>query len=226
MTSIVGIAQDGIVYIGSDAAGSNYAQITTRRDAKVFRLGETLIGGCGSFRMLQLLRYAIELPKHPKDMPDEEWMVLGFVEACRLAFREGGLTHKESDQEYGGEFLVGYHGRLFHIEADFQVGESDDRYDACGSGEDTAKGVLYSTHHNPRLTAEERIILALEAGEHHNVGVRGPFNIMHLSLDDTAAVTEPAVPDRKESEPCNHSHKFLHRLIPLWRSSPGRSSCG
>lgn len=214
MTSIVGITHGGVVSIGSDSAGSNYSQITTRRDTKIFRLGDMLIGGCGSFRMLQLLRFAVQPPKHPDDMAVDEYMVLGFVEACRAAFKEGGFTRKSEDQEYGGEFLVGYRGRLFHIEGDFQVGEADDGYDACGSGEDTAKGVLYATQ-SSALSSKQRIQLALEAGERHNVGVRGPFQIFELAHKETAAQEER--PLKKEPVACNRNLPFLGRAIRLWR---------
>jgi len=175
MTCIVGLVDNGKVYMGADSAGTNgWLHQTIRLDAKMFKVEDFLIGGCGSFRMLQLLHYKLRPPKRYPDADIMKFMVADFVESVRTCLREGGFTHiKENNEEIDGSFLVGYQGRLFEIECDLQVGESVDGYNGIGSGGMIALGSLYTSQGTP----EERIRKALETAEHFNAGVRGPFHI-------------------------------------------------
>jgi hypothetical protein len=49
MTAIVGITDGSTVFIGGDSAGSNSYNLTVRKDTKVFRAGEFVIGFTTSF---------------------------------------------------------------------------------------------------------------------------------------------------------------------------------
>ena len=175
MTCIVGlVGEDGKVYIGGDSAGVGGYSLTVRKDCKVFRNGEFVIGGTTSFRMLQLLRHAFMPPVYDPATDLEKYMTTTFVDAVRECFKLGGYLLKSSERESGGHFLVGFRGRLFQIEDDFQVGEALSGYDAVGCGSDIALGVLYAT---PDVRPRKRIELALRGAEEHNAGVRGPFYI-------------------------------------------------
>jgi hypothetical protein len=55
MTCIVGIVENGKVYMGGDAAGVNGYSVRVRKDPKLFKVGEFLFGYTSSFRMGQLL---------------------------------------------------------------------------------------------------------------------------------------------------------------------------
>lgn len=182
MTCIVGLVQNGKVYIGGDSAGIGGWNLTIRKDRKVFKNGEFLIGGTASFRMIQLLHYAFEPPKVPPfcdtDEAIEKFMATTFVDAIRKCFKEGGYATKSNEQESGGQFLIGFRGHLFDIQNDYQVQEALDGYDAIGCGLEVALGSLYVTS-NPDLGSNPRrcVVLALEAAEHHNAGVRGPFYV-------------------------------------------------
>jgi hypothetical protein len=84
--------------------------------------------------------------------------VTDFVDAVRKCMKDGGIGRTDSSVETGGTFLVGYAGRLFKIESDYQVGEPILPYDACGCGEDFAKGAMFNSEH---LSPELRIKNAL-----------------------------------------------------------------
>jgi len=45
----------------------------------------------------------------------------------------------DKGQEAGGTFLVGYRGRLFRVDSDYQVGESVNNYCAVGCGADLVR---------------------------------------------------------------------------------------
>ena len=178
MTCIVGVVENGHVYIGADSAGvGGYYDLTIRRDCKVFRNGAFLLGGTSSFRMLQLLRYAFMPPVYTPDTDLEKYMATVFVDAVRQCLKDGGFAQKSNEQETGGQFLVGFHGRLFCIYADYQVEEALCQYNAVGSGANVALGALYAT---PMMQAKKRLELALQAAEQHNAGVRAPFCIEML----------------------------------------------
>ncbi len=177
MTCIAGIVEGSKVYIGGDSAGVSGYVVYHRSDPKVFRCGSFLIGFTTSFRMGQLLRYTFHAPELPEGMDPFDYMVKLFVENLRECFKIGGYAKKESDQESGGQFLVGYTGRLFSIESDYQVAELADGYAAVGSGAEVALGALYATQ---GADARKRITVALEAAAHFTAYVRGPFVIEEL----------------------------------------------
>lgn len=175
MTCIVGLKNAENVYIGADSAGVSGFDLIIRADAKVFYNGAFLIGFTTSFRMGQLLRYSFQPPVYHPDDDLFRFMATDFVNGVRQCLRDGGFAQKSNEQESGGAFLVGYRGRLFVIESDYQVGEHADDFAAIGCGAQVAFGSLYST---VGQDAQARLLKALEAAEHFSAGVRGPFAIL------------------------------------------------
>lgn len=174
MTCIVGLVQDEKVYIGADSAGVGGWSLTVRKDTKVFKLEDFVIGFTHSFRMGQILHYALKPPAIEKGEDIERYMATKFIDAVRDCLKAGGWAQKNSEQEKGGSFLVGFQGRLFNIAEDYQVGESLQGYDAVGCGYEVAIGILYAT---PDMQPAKRVELALRGSEAHNIGVRGPFHL-------------------------------------------------
>ncbi|KOR88769.1 hypothetical protein [Paenibacillus solani] len=184
MTCIVGLVDDGKVYIGGDSAGVAGLSLTIRADEKAFRKGEFIMGFTSSFRMGQLLRYKLDIPYHKPELDTYEYMVTEFVEAVRRCLKDGGYSRNDSGEESGGTFLVGYRGELFMIENDFQVGRPAAVYDAVGCGSEIAKGSLFSSGRLTDLSPVERIRDALRAAEQFSAGVRGPFVIVSTDCNE------------------------------------------
>jgi ATP-dependent protease HslVU (ClpYQ) peptidase subunit len=180
MTCVVAIVDGSTVWMGADSLGVSGHETVMRRDEKVFALGSgpdsMIVGFAGSFRMGQALRYGFVPPEHPDGMDEHEYMVLLFVEAVRERFTKAGFNRTENGVDSGGFFLVGYRGRLFSVESDYQVGEPAITYFAIGSGAQIALGSLYSTDPDT-LTPRERLIWALEAASAFNASVGGDFRI-------------------------------------------------
>lgn len=176
MTCIVGIAENGRIYMGGDSAAVAGYSLSVRADEKIFVNGGFVFGFTTSFRMGNLLRYKLVVPKPPDNMDElMRYMNTDFVDAVRNCLKEGGFNKTDNGVESGGTFLVGHKGRLFHIESDYQVGESVNGYDACGCGMDIALGVLFATKgKRPR----RRMEMALEAAAYHSAGVVQPFTFM------------------------------------------------
>ena len=178
MTCIVGLAHEGKVYIGGDSAGVDGRwALTVRADQKVFRNGEFIMGFSTSFRMGQLLAYALNPPRRHPDDDVYSYMVGDFIDAVRECLKKGGYATKKDEVETGGSFLVGYSGRLFHVEASFQVGESCSGFNACGCGDLIALGAMHVT---ASASPKPRILAALSAAEQLSAGVRGPFHVEQI----------------------------------------------
>lgn len=181
MTAIVAIVKDNTIYMGGDSAGVNVNQlsITIRKDPKVFKNNEFLIGFTSSFRMGHLLRYSFKPPKHPENMSINRYMNTIFIDEVRDCLKKGGYVEIENNSESGGTFLVGYRGKLFRIGGDFQVGIPAANFDSVGCGTDLCLGSLITTE-KLDMDPKKRIKMALTAAETFNIGVRRPFNILSL----------------------------------------------
>lgn len=175
MTCIVSVQEGDSVYIGGDSAGIAGLSITIRNDEKVFQNGPFIMGFTSSFRMGQLLRYKFDPPQQTVHQDDMQYMVTDFVDGLRRCFSANGFGDK--DATVGGTFLVGYKGKLYTIESDYQVGIPNTPYDAVGCGADLALGSLHSTS-RMKLTPEQRIVMALEAASTFSAGVAPPFLII------------------------------------------------
>lgn len=175
MTCVVGIEVDGGVLLGADSIASNGVDACIRCDRKLIRLGPYAFGFTTSWRMGDILRYHVVLPSPPRSGLHRH-LVTKVIPAVREAFKVHGWAAKEPEAP-GGEFLVGVHGSLFTVHADFQVARSAHGYAAVGYGASPALGALCATsEYEPRVRARA----ALEAAERHTVYVRRPWRFLLL----------------------------------------------
>lgn len=177
MTIIVGMETENGVLMGGDSAGVAGYDLAVRNDEKVFLTGPFVMGFTTSFRMGQLLRYSLKVPKQKPSESDVEFMCTTFVNAVRKCLAKGGWLVKRYEQEDGGNFLVGYKGILYEIHDDFQVAIPSESFSACGCGEGYALGALHATKEYD-ISDEDRMHLALEAAAACSAGVRPPFTII------------------------------------------------
>ncbi len=178
MTCIVGISKDGKVFMGGDSCGSSYSWQQVG-NPKVFKVdGRFLIGCTTSFRMIDLLRFELSVAEQTSKQSDDQFMRTTFIHAVRDCFKHGGWLDKASEKNQGGNFLVGYKGILYEVQDDFSVLNSPEVGMSVGSGENAARGSLYST--KDHKNQESRIQVALEAAESVVPSVRGPFVILSL----------------------------------------------
>ena len=179
MTCIVGIVKrkSGNILIGGDSAAVDVSSgdMSTRKGSKVFESLGFVYGYTSSFRMGDILQYSF-VPPPINDLSVDNYIRTCYIDSLRECLEKKGYGHKK-DGDVGGDFLVGFRGRLFHIRSDYQVGESTDFYDACGIGRSIALGALHATK-DLRVADDRRIMMALSAAEAFSAYVRGPFNIV------------------------------------------------
>jgi hypothetical protein len=166
------------IVIGGDSAGVAGLDVKIRRDPKVFKKGEFLIGYTTSFRMGQIIRFHLSPPPIERGVDLYEYMVTSFVERARTVLKTGGFAEVSNSVEKGGSFVVGIRDRLFSIASDFQVAEYEDDFAALGCGEDYALGALEVLLANDHLTPENIVTRALQVAAKFSGGVRGPFLIL------------------------------------------------
>lgn len=176
MTCIIGHVDklNNKVYIAGDSAATYGATVTIRKDPKVFKNGDFVIGCTTSFRMAQLLQFSF-IPPPIRDKEIFEYMCTDFINEIRNCFNKGGFMQKGSDgDEIGGCFLVGYKDRLFEIDSDYQVAENLDGIATAGCGYDVALGALYGNESEDILY---KINKTLDIVVFLCNGVRPPFII-------------------------------------------------
>lgn len=192
MTCIVGLVdQDGAVWMGGDSCGSNGYTYNTTQGHKIFARGESVIGCTGSFRLIDLLRYRLDV-RAPReaDEPDR-YIRCDFLEAVKSTFNSHGyLASEDGVWSFCGPFLVGWRGRLWQVQNNFSVISPPPWGDAVGSGCVAASGSLYTTREMFSDRPDLRVRMALEAAEAVVTTVRGPHRIYKLS---TSGVEEVGV---------------------------------
>ena len=178
MTCIVGYLdkKNKRSFVGGDSAGVAGLDITIRKDVKVFKVDNFVIGCTSSFRMIKLLRFSFNPPKiKKKDV--FEYMCTDFIDAVRECFKKGGFLQKYTEgDEKGGTFIVAYKDRLFEIDDDFQVAENLNGVSAVGCGKNYALGAIHPLQEKDE-DPEKIVLAALSAAEFYSGGVSSPFII-------------------------------------------------
>ena len=179
MTCIVGLVDNGKVYMGGDSLTSGGLNCAVVKQPKVFINGDFIMGYTTSWRMGQLLQHAFTPPKHFPDVDIMKYMVTDFVDEVRGVFKRLGYLKIDSNVESGGSFLIGYKGRLFVMHDDFQVSEAALEFDSVGCGYYYALGAMFQSI-DSKLSPNKRIKSALRAAQNFSGGVREPFTIMSI----------------------------------------------
>ena len=189
MTCIVGyIGDNGTIYMGADSAATGDCDLYIIKDSKVFIKGDMIIGVSGSVRTAKLVKYNFIIPKDIRDDVNE-YFALDFIPELRVVLEDGGALKGEDGMESSDSWLlIGYKGRLFTIDSDFQVIETVKRYRAVGCGSDLALGCIYgledlmNAEMIVELSPESKIEMSLRASQAYNCHVKGPFCTLELGL--------------------------------------------
>lgn len=181
MTVVVGMVEGSRVYMGADSQGSNGWDKRYRVDKKVFEAHGILYGFTSSYRMGQILKYhslKFDIPS-PDEVDPYEFVVLTMIPMWKSILAEHGFGKTEQGVTSGGVFLVGFHGRLFRIESDFQVAEHVRPYESVGCGEQYALGALYAADQFD-VSVTEKISVAIEAAMEYSNGCGGETEILYI----------------------------------------------
>jgi ATP-dependent protease HslVU (ClpYQ) peptidase subunit len=173
-TCIVGVVHGGHVWMGCDSMASSEYIKTEMRVPKVFRVGEMLVGVCGSLRVRDIVEFVSLPARLESETSDRAFLVTQYIPTLRSSLKDAGVLDSEEVDAFDGGMLIGYRGRLYQLYADFAVMEQE-RW-AIGSGSDFALGSLYSSTGEPKA----RIKKALEAACEFSPSCAPPFVIERL----------------------------------------------
>jgi len=179
MTCIIGWAEKDNVWIGGDSAGVAGYFLQSRADEKVFKKGEFVFGFTTSFRMGQLIRYKLGIPKPEEGQDKDDYLHVKFLDEVMKCFKDNQYGKTKDGEFHGGTFLFGFRGQLYQVESDFQIAKVPYCFDSVGCGSELALGCLYGTKKYD-LTPVQRIKLALETAQEFSAGVRKPFHIVSI----------------------------------------------
>lgn len=170
MSCVIGLLQNGKLYIGSDGiATTDDGEKRPIIATKVFTNKGYLMGYTGSIRTGQLVG-----PKH-FNPPSNVYELPDLIRQHIL--EKGSLIINGETQQHmhSCNFLIGYQGRLFEILIDFQLNEIMGNFTAIGSGATYAMGSLFAT--KKWTSPENRILNALEAASEYDRSCGRPFMI-------------------------------------------------
>ncbi len=165
--------------MGGDSASVSGWETRVAHNPKVFILKDFIIGYTSSFRMGQLLQYNLELPLE-RCSDSMMFMVKDMVPAIRECLKRGGFAKVENNEESGGEFLIGYDGKLFQIQSDFQVSQFRDGLSVVGVGAPYALGALRAFITRDLRDPATAIYESLKVAEYFCMGVSRPFYVLEL----------------------------------------------
>jgi ATP-dependent protease HslVU (ClpYQ) peptidase subunit len=181
VTCIVGVADGERVVMGGDRLVALDWVVHLESRPKIARVGDFLIGASGPSRALDVILDDWQPPEQPEGLDDYRYMAGPFVDRIRVRARAAGFLQVEKEQEQlpDGVYLIGYRGWIYRLSSSLAVIRPGCGYDAIGCAYETALGALYATRMKG-FTMAGRVEEALTAAAQHNMGVRGPFDILML----------------------------------------------
>lgn len=184
MTCIAGAINGNEVWIGGDAVSvhcDSAARVSTQ--AKVFQVGEFLIGSSGTLRVQQIIRYLFAPPAIESDLMS--YMVKGFVPALRTVIKDNGgeFTDSNGNSQLDGRYLIGVRGRIFEIDSSYAVFEAKVNYAAVGCADQEALAAMFTATSLMAgdIGPEEIVRRGLLAAVEFDTSIRQPFTILKLN---------------------------------------------
>jgi len=181
MTCIIAVEHGGKVYMGGDSSMLCGLSVEGK-EKKVFFLGDFIIGSTGSHRFSQLIEFGIALPEKVEGENDLRYIVSRLIPAIRECAKQNGYTKIENGVERVDDILLlGYHGKIYKVHADFAVTVAFRGYAAIGCGEDFALGAISAFRGSSMFdpgAVEGMILAALKISGEFSAGVLPDYYVL------------------------------------------------
>lgn len=151
--------------------------------------GELMLGWAGMYKNIQLLQHTFQPPPHNTNKSVEAYLAVDFIDGLQKCLFERVIPTPNEEGVLNGYMglLVLYSGRIFTIDGDFCLVESDMSYNAIGSGEGFALGALHAlslVDVDDALTAEQQVLVALHSAEKYSNSVEEPFDVEYVEIPE------------------------------------------
>jgi ATP-dependent protease HslVU (ClpYQ) peptidase subunit len=177
MTCIVGIVNNGKIWMGSDSCISDSVLSETVPIDKVMIKKNVMIGVAGNFRLFDLIdQHYYGIKKSIKSnyiRGDFIENIISILEVNKML----GKNENDIMELSENNLLIGFDKKLYYIEKSLAVFNCPSWGYAIGSGSDVAKGSLLSTQDKK---PKDRIMSALYASTMVCSDVKEPFKIYTL----------------------------------------------
>jgi len=183
MTCIVGwVDKNKDVYLGADSYATSNHNTLVLDTNKVFRNGSFIFGGCGSYRLLNVLEYSFKEPKRKANISDMDYLYNYFITSIiKLLTKEKCLKEKEKIAGLDGAvILFGYKGNLYGLDDDLQINKTFKHFRVTGCGQDFAGGAIHAIK-DVDISIEEKLLTGLRIASIYNNTVGSPFHIIKMS---------------------------------------------
>lgn len=180
MTVIIGLKQDGKVYMGGDRAVGFYNTRLTLGQSKIINWGDMLlIGIAGGARIWQLLEYEFGT-QHFIQMSDcfnPNAGIVFFLKRLIDVLKASDMIQVvEGTPQMNSTLLLGWKGELYIIDGSLGMHRVADNYAAIGVADEIALGAMAALE-GSRLGPEKKLTKALGICARFSKGVSGPFDI-------------------------------------------------
>jgi ATP-dependent protease HslVU (ClpYQ) peptidase subunit len=178
MSVAVGIIERGQVWMGADTAITAGNIQLQASGVKMFRVKDLVIAGVGYLRPIQSIHYGLGVPRHPKGISNEEYVIGHLIPKLADCIEASdGVAEPMDSHAMSCSLLIGYRGNLFHIAEDFACTQPSNPYYAIGSGGSYAMAALALLEGAP---PRERMELAMEVTSMFDPWVTAPFDILQV----------------------------------------------
>jgi len=175
MTCIIGLEQDGVVYVGADSfIGDDETRSEQATNPKIFQKNGMLIACSGCLRAIQIVEHLLKLD-NPKKF-DEQYIIENIAEKIRLKFKDiDYVGTQENYQKLPTSFLIAYKDKMFTIEGNYALTRAKDGILCLGAGSEFAYGAMKALKN---LKPEKRIKKSLKITSYYSNYVIAPFIIL------------------------------------------------
>ena len=182
MTCIVAKIHEGKVHMIGDCMGSDgFQKHIFSKTPKVFGVGDFIIGYTTSFRMGQILQYSWEPPQRlQSDDNDDLYIYKHVVNSIKKCFEDNAYGFKDKSEFEAGNFLIGWHGRLFEMQNNMSLMEID-KFASVGCGCYHALAAMKTLDWTEQFTdnPEEFLRVALLVASDSVTGVSEEYNYVY-----------------------------------------------
>jgi ATP-dependent protease HslVU (ClpYQ) peptidase subunit len=175
MTCIVGLVENGKVYIGGDSLITQKSYSQSIKKQKVFIKDNILFGCSGIAKSVQHFRFKFKIPDQKSTENDLKYLCFTFIEELSKSFCGAGINPDDYPC-----ILVGFNGHLYKIGEDLVVTESCDNFNSCGCGSTLAVAAMKALNDHTKLTPKLKIQETLKVAAHFNKSVQKPFDILSI----------------------------------------------
>jgi hypothetical protein len=169
MTCIVGIVDEGIVYIGGERSIGDDSSILSSPVSKVGMRDQWVYGYSGTIGIGQLMDI-ITLPR--AEGADFKTIKTKIVPALSVAID----NYSREAADHDTQWLIGINGRLYELSAS-DWGVVEVHHTAIGAGTQYALGSIYTSICNP---PDVRVRMAIEAAITYSPSCQGPIDIVSV----------------------------------------------